>query len=96
MAARWLLISGQVQGVGYRAWVERSARSLGLRGWVRNLADGRVEAFFEGETSAVETMCLWCKGGPSLARVSGVDAEDRPEAGHSGFEIRPSGLGPKG
>ncbi len=71
-AAR-LLISGRVQGVAFRAYTEREAGSLGVKGWVRNLPDGRVEAHLEGDPSAVEKMIEWCRRGPSHARVTGVE-----------------------
>ncbi|MBI4821969.1 MAG: acylphosphatase [Deltaproteobacteria bacterium] len=94
MTARRLLVSGLVQGVGYRAWVERTALSLGLVGWVRNLADGRVEIHAEGDGVAVETLYSLCQQGPRLARVSSVDVETRKLEGHTEFMVRSSALGP--
>lgn len=61
------VISGKVQGVGYRYSTRDKARSLGLVGWVRNLADGRVEAMTEGERRQVDIMMEWFKQGPPAA-----------------------------
>jgi|ERR1700722_6744447 acylphosphatase len=70
-----LLIRGQVQGVGYRFWVEHQAMALGLEGWVRNKRDGRVEALFSGPEDAVSDMVALCRRGPALARVDTVTEE---------------------
>ena len=83
-------IWGRVQGVGYRDWTERTARSHGLDGWVRNMSDGSVEAVFSGPPATVERMLSDCRGGPPAGRVSAVDSEDVadvPPAG-SGFRAR--------
>jgi acylphosphatase len=69
---RRAVIHGRVQGVGYRAWLEHQAVSLGLQGWVRNRRDGSVEAVFEGTEEVVTGMVASCKRGPSSARVDGV------------------------
>ena len=73
MVRAHLFISGIVQGVGYRWSCHREAGSLGLRGWVRNLADGRVEAVVQGPSGEVEAMIRWCYRGPSEAQVSGIE-----------------------
>lgn len=73
---RHVLIRGRVQGVGYRAWVERAAARHRLAGWVRNRRDGTVEAVFAGPTEAVETMIEACREGPYGARVDAVDHRD--------------------
>lgn len=85
-----LIISGQVQGVYYRASTQAEAQRLGLRGWVRNLPDGRVELLAEGPRSALDALVAWCWQGPPRARVSGVEArwgEEEP-AGEAGFVVR--------
>jgi acylphosphatase len=68
-------IRGRVQGVGYRAWVEHQARTHGLDGWVRNKADGGVEALFSGPEDVVADMVASCRRGPSSARVDTVTEE---------------------
>jgi len=82
-------ISGRVQGVNFRAATRAKARELGLTGWARNLPDGRVEAVFEGETDALETMLAWCHQGPPPARVKRVEVDwEAYEGGFDGFSIR--------
>ena len=75
MARKRLVIvaGGRVQGVWFRASTREEAIRLGLRGWVRNLTDGRVEAVFEGEEPRLLRMLDWCRGGPPGARVDTVD-----------------------
>jgi acylphosphatase len=73
--ARRVVISGRVQGVGYRAWVEHQAHRLGLQGWVRNRRDGSVEAIFEGSEDIVSKMIASCRLGPGSARVDDVAEE---------------------
>lgn len=72
MIARHLIISGVVQGVGYRAWFEQAARSLRLSGWVRNRRNSTVEAVIAGDLPAVEQMAIWARSGPPAARVDHV------------------------
>jgi len=67
-----VVVSGRVQGVAFRAYTVDEARDLGVRGWVRNLPDGRVEAEAEGERPAVEALVAFCRRGPPAARVEGV------------------------
>ena len=62
-------VSGRVQGVFFRASARDKAQSLGLTGWVRNLANGDVELLAEGEPAAIARMLAWCHTGPALARV---------------------------
>lgn len=68
-------IRGRVQGVGFRMWTERQARSLGLRGWVRNEADGSVSALVGGPDEPVANMLDLFWSGPRGAAVTGVSTE---------------------
>jgi acylphosphatase len=83
-----VLISGRVQGVGYRDWARREATIRNLGGWVRNRSDGTVEAVIAGEDSAVESMLLALRVGPSAARVKQVVTEDWTELAPLTFELR--------
>jgi acylphosphatase len=65
-------ISGRVQGVGYRAWLEHRATRAGIEGWVRNRADGSVEAVFAGPARMVGEMVALCRHGPPSSRVEAV------------------------
>ena len=67
-----ILIEGRVQGVGFRSNTRRIAKQLGLKGWTRNLRDGKVEIIAEGEIELVERLIQWCHSGPSSAYVSKV------------------------
>ncbi|MEZ4237191.1 MAG: acylphosphatase [Myxococcota bacterium] len=85
-------VVGRVQGVSFRAYTEREARRLGVGGWVRNLADGRVEAWFSGPRDAVAEAVDWCRRGSPAAVVDDVavvwDAPDpRGGAGEPGFAV---------
>lgn len=75
LAARRFRVSGRVQGVGYRAFAARVARTLGLRGGAANLEDGRVEVVAAGAAHALDRLESALREGPSLARVSEVDVE---------------------
>jgi acylphosphatase len=84
-------VTGTVQGVGYRAFVERMASRLGLDGWVRNRRDGSVEAMFSGESRTVEAMLTACRSGPRLAVVADVAVEELGSAeAQSGFDVLPT------
>ena len=85
---RQVTIRGRVQGVGYRAWVERRARAHDLEGWVRNLTDGSVEALFAGPAEIVAGMVERCRRGPSSARVDAVEVHD---AGAEALNLRRPG-----
>jgi acylphosphatase len=80
MRAVRLMVRGRVQGVGFRYFAERTAARLGLAGWVRNRADGSVEAVAAGEAAQVEAMVEACRRGPSSARVDSLDVLDASEA----------------
>lgn len=71
-AIRHVTVRGRVQGVGYRYFVDRAARSHDLEGWVRNRRDGSVEAVFAGPAEAVAAMIAGCRRGPSSARVEAL------------------------
>ena len=87
--ARHFLVSGRVQGVGFRYFTQAAAVREGIHGWVRNLPDGRVEAAAEGEADAVERFERALRHGPPGARVDGVDVEAEPPAGReTGFFVR--------
>ncbi len=75
-----VVIQGRVQGVGYRAWVEREATARKLQGWVRNRRDGSVEALFAGPEETVADMMAACRRGPPLAKVDTV-ADEAAQAG---------------
>ncbi len=87
-AALHVFFSGIVQGVFFRAHTRREASRLGLVGWVRNLDDGRVEAWVEGERAAVERLLDYCSGGIPTARVEHVDFDwVRPAGEFRSFEV---------
>lgn len=83
-----LRITGRVQGVGYRAWAIETASRLGLRGWVRNRADGSVEALVIGEDDTVAAMIEACRAGPFAARVDAVSVSEDADDGSAGFSPR--------
>jgi len=83
-----LRIAGHVQGVGFRVWAQRTAADLGLRGWVRNRADGTVELLATGHDRAIAALIETSRRGPPAARVVGVDAVDDEDDGSFGFSAR--------
>jgi acylphosphatase len=85
-----LRIAGRVQGVGYRIWAERTAQSLGIRGWVRNRSDGSVELQATGDDEAVTTLIEACRQGPRAAVVTDVGVEEAEDEGFAGFSARPT------
>ena len=89
MAVR-VLITGRVQGVWFRGWTVAEAGALGLDGWVRNRADGSVEALFHGPADAVDTMVGRCRRGPPAATVGGVTVEASSDVPAPGFHQRPT------
>ena len=86
-----VVISGRVQGVGYREWTRREASSRGLEGWVRNRHDGSVEAVFAGEDSRVESMLLALRVGPPSARVGHIEVVEGADEEPAGFTVRETG-----
>ena len=86
---RRFLITGRVQGVGFRYFTHEVASREGVTGWVRNLPDGRVEAYVEGEAQAVTRVEQALRQGPRGARIEDVYADDEPPSeGYAGFEIK--------
>jgi acylphosphatase len=83
-----VVVQGSVQGVFFRVEARDRARSLGLSGWVRNRADGTVEAVFEGDPDRVESMVAWSRRGPSGAIVDDVEVDWGEPEGEEGFSIR--------
>ena len=84
-----VLVSGRVQGVFFRDSTQRQANARGVRGWVRNLPDGRVEAVFEGGEQAVRHMVSWCRQGPANAYVTDVEIDYQAPTGEfSSFSVR--------
>lgn len=92
MIALKLRVRGTVQGVGYRYALRREAMRHGLTGWVRNRADGTVEALVRGEAAAVDALVAWARTGPPAARVTGVEssAAAPEESAGAGFDLRPT------
>ena len=85
---RRVLVSGRVQGVWFRDTCRREAERNKVAGWVRNRPDGRVEAVFEGEPDAVNTLVNWAQHGPPRAAVTAIDVRDEAPAGDVGFAVR--------
>lgn len=83
-------ITGLVQGVGFRAWMEQAARSRGISGWVRNRRDGSVEAVISGEDDQVEDMLAYLWQGPRTSRVERVDVEVAAAPMQLGFRTLPT------
>ena len=81
-------VSGRVQGVWFRESCHEQAQRAGVDGWVRNLADGRVEVVLEGSPGAVERVVAWCHEGPRQARVARVEVVDEAPVGERGFRVR--------
>jgi len=89
IVARRYVITGRVQGVGFRMFAEAVAAREGVHGWVRNLPDGSVEAFVEGERTGVEAMEAALRRGPSSSRIDDVFVtEEAPAHRATGFSIR--------
>jgi len=85
---RRVVVSGRVQGVGFRAATRSRAEACGVSGWVRNRPDGSLEAAFEGIPEAVEAVVGFCRSGPRPARVERVEMYEEPVEGLLSFEFR--------
>lgn len=84
---RHVRILGEVQGVYFRASIADRARTFGVDGFARNLADGSVDAVFEGPEGSVDELIEYCRHGPALARVRVLQVEHEPPLGVRGFEL---------
>ena len=83
-----VVVHGRVQGVFFRDTCRRQAAAAGVAGWVRNAADGTVEAVFEGSPADVDRLVEWCRTGPPYARVTDVERYDEQPQGEVGFRVR--------
>ncbi len=90
MITRNLRITGRVQGVFYRDWFVEQARGIGVTGWVRNRADGSVEAVVSGSSEMIEAIVAKAHQGSPAARVEGVVVNEVPEGIFDRFEKRPT------
>ena len=81
-------VTGRVQGVSFRWYTQEQARGLGVTGWVRNEPDGSVLVHAEGADDAVDALVMWCRTGPSMARVTDVAVREAAEEGATSFETR--------
>ena len=88
--ARNVRVTGLVQGVFFRAWTQGQARELGISGWIRNCADGSVEAHLDGDEHAVTRMIERMRRGPSAARVDELTVEEAVSENSGRFELRTS------
>ena len=85
---RRVVVTGRVQGVWFRESCRREAAAAGVTGWVRNAADGSVEAVLEGEPEPVERVLAWMRVGPTHAIVANVEVHPEPPVGETGFAVR--------
>lgn len=90
MIAKSLVLTGRVQGVGFRDWMSTRARRLGLAGWVRNRRDGSLEALIAGDAPAVEELLRACRRGPPGAEVATVTEDFADLPAEPGFHKRPT------
>lgn len=81
-------VRGRVQGVGFRYAVQQEARSLGLKGWVRNLDNGSVQACIQGQSTACTSFLSWCRNNPGYSWVEGMDITDGPQEPQGAFRIK--------
>ncbi|HEX4111926.1 MAG TPA: acylphosphatase [Stellaceae bacterium] len=87
-SAFFISVTGQVQGVGFRAFVRRRATELGLDGWVRNRRDGSVEITAIGDPEQVDQLVAECTNGPTLAKVEEITVRGADDDGTTGFRER--------
>ena len=87
--ARRVRVTGRVQGVFFRAWSRNEAQQLGISGWIRNCADGSVEAQVEGDESTVQQMIARLRQGPPGARVDDLEMEIAEAEDAGSFDVRP-------
>ena len=90
MAARHLLITGRVQGVGFRYSMQHEAARLGVHGWVRNRRDGSVEALVQGSEAAIAAITDWARRGPPGAHVTSLNVSEATPETSASFEQRPT------
>ncbi|KPJ55449.1 acylphosphatase [Parcubacteria bacterium DG_74_2] len=84
-----IFVKGRVQGVFFRQSAKKKAKKIGVFGWIKNLADGRVEAVIEGETKKVEEMIEWLKKGPIIANVEALEIKQEKYQGEfKNFDLR--------
>jgi acylphosphatase len=88
MVRRHVIVHGDVQGVFFRDSCRERASSRGVSGWVRNNPDGTVEAVFEGDGEAVDSLVRFCQEGPRGAQVEHVDVSEEEPEGLDGFQVR--------
>ena len=81
------IVTGKVQGVWYRATTQKEAQKLGVKGWVRNLPDGRVETLLCGNSKEVNVLREWLLQGPEFAQVEHVDSKQVPWQDHDTFQV---------
>ncbi|MEW2219193.1 acylphosphatase [Streptomyces sp. NPDC006990] len=93
--SRRVVVTGQVQGVFFRDTCRRTAATQGVRGWVRNLSDGSVEAVFEGSPEDVDTLVEWAGEGPPAASVDDVWITEQEPQGHTTFQVRTTAPAPE-
>ena len=82
-----IIVTGRVQGIGYRVHCSREAKSLGVTGWVRNNPDGSVEVVAEGDDVAVNELADWCRAGHPFAKVQEVDVTVEEPRGEPSFRV---------
>ncbi len=87
MIARRYIVKGRVQGVGFRYFTHRVAQELGVRGWVKNLPNGAVEVYAEGDEEPIEQLLTGLKKGPSLGFVEDVEVGEVKPEGYQDFSI---------